>query len=131
KGASLELELEPCPQLLGHRSMVRDALNNLLSNSLKYRREDVPGRCILSVRHEGSWVILTVTDNGLGVPEDQRERIFDPFVRIEDAKRERPGGHGLGLSIVADTVRQHSGSARCMDGMDGGARFELRLRIEA
>ncbi len=128
QGAALELDLRPCPPVLADRALLRDAVNNLLDNALKYRREDRPGLCRLATRAEGRWVIVEVTDNGLGVPPARRKAIFEPFVRVEGPDRGKAGGHGLGLAFVAETARAHGGTVECREGVQGGARFILKLR---
>jgi two-component system OmpR family sensor kinase len=67
---------------------------------------------------------ISVSDNGPGVPADQRERIFEPFVRLPRGPR---GGTGLGLAIVRRTIESHSGTITCEPSPIGGARFTLRL----
>jgi len=67
---------------------------------------------------------MSVTDNGPGVPADQRERIFEPFVRLPRSTR---NGTGLGLAIVRRTIEAHGGTITCGASPTGGARFTLRL----
>jgi two-component system OmpR family sensor kinase len=67
---------------------------------------------------------MSVTDNGPGVPVDQRERIFEPFVRLPRSPR---NGTGLGLAIVRRTIESHGGTITCDPSPSGGARFTLRL----
>lgn len=128
RGAVLELDLQRCPPVNGDRALLRDAINNLLDNALKYLRDDRPGQVRLSTRPEGRWVVVEVIDNGLGVPAARRKAIFEPFVRVEGPGRGKAGGHGLGLAFVAETARVHGGTVECREGVSGGARFVLRLR---
>ncbi len=128
QSATLDVDLRPCPPVLGDRELLRDAVNNLLDNALKYGREDRPLRCRIATRAEGRWVVVDVTDNGLGVPAGRRKAIFEPFVRVEGPDRGKAGGHGLGLAFVAETARAHGGTVECREGVDGGARFILKLR---
>jgi two-component system sensor histidine kinase AdeS len=71
--------------------------------------------------------IVEVVDNGLGVPPKLRKEIFQEFVRVEGPNRGLAGGHGLGLAQVARTAAAHGGDVVCTEGLDGGARFSLRL----
>jgi two-component system, OmpR family, sensor kinase len=71
---------------------------------------------------------LSVSDNGPGVPADQRKRIFEPFVRLPKSPR---GGTGLGLAIVRRTIESHGGTITCEESPTGGARFTLRLPDES
>jgi signal transduction histidine kinase len=127
-GAVLSLEIDDLPNLEADEDLLVDALNNLLSNALKYRREDRDHRCIFSLSRDGGFTVFEVTDNGLGVPAGLRKTIFERFARVEGDGRGRSGGHGLGLSFVAETAAAHGGSIECREGIDGGSRFVLRLR---
>lgn len=127
-GATLEADLHPCPEIEVDRGLLRDALSNLVDNALKYRREDRPGRCRVRCLEDGPWVVFEVTDNGIGVPPAQRRSIFERFARIEGPGRGKSGGHGLGLSFVAEAAAAHNGLTECREGFDGGARFILKLR---
>ncbi|PRH76264.1 two-component sensor histidine kinase, partial [Streptomyces solincola] len=70
---------------------------------------------------------LAVADDGAGVPEGERERIFERFVRLDDARSRDEGGAGLGLAIARDVAARHGGTLRAARSPSGGARFELRL----
>lgn len=127
-GVALHADLHPTDEVRGDARAIRDAVSCLLDNALKYRREDRPDAAAwLTLEQQGGWVVVTVTDNGIGVPSDMREAIFDRFVRVEGPNRGKAGGHGLGLAQVAAIVRAHKGDVRCTEGVDGGARFVMRL----
>lgn len=70
---------------------------------------------------------LAVEDDGPGVPPDQRRRVFERFVRLDDARARDGGGSGLGLAIVAEVVAAHGGTVRITDAALGGARVEITL----
>jgi signal transduction histidine kinase len=72
--------------------------------------------------------VLRVCDRGPGVPEAQRERIFEPFYRLPGAS-EHAGGVGLGLALVKSIVERHGGTVRCEGREGGGACFEVRLPL--
>lgn len=130
-GVRFEVDVEDPPPILGDPIAVRDAIGALLDNALKYRRPDHDEPLVLlTVTRDGRDAVITVLDNGLGVPPGQRARIFERFVRVEGPNRGLAGGHGLGLSQVADTARAHRGSVVCHAGIDGGSSFVLRLRGE-
>lgn len=128
-GVGFEADLQPTDEVLGDSEAIRDAVACLLDNALKYRREDVDARVWLSSEQRGNRVVLSVTDNGLGVPPPMRAAIFDRFVRVEGDNRGKAGGHGLGLAQVAQIAEAHGGTVRCVDGIDGGARFEIELPV--
>ena len=127
-GGTLTLRLAEVPQIEADEELLEDALNNLLSNALKYRREGRHHECTLSLWRAGELTVFEVADNGLGVPAGMRRTIFERFARVEGDGRGKSGGHGLGLSFVAETAEAHSGSVECRDGIDGGARFLLKIR---
>jgi signal transduction histidine kinase len=131
RGVALIAELDPIDPLLGHPDALRDAVSCLLDNALKYRREDIASKVWLTVREDGPWAEIEVLDNGIGVPPRDRKEIFKPYVRVEGDHRGKAGGHGLGLSQVADIVALHKGSVSCEEGVDGGARFVIRLPVPA
>lgn len=127
-GVTLHADLAPTDQVLGDARAIRDAVACLLDNALKYKREDREDAQVwLTQRQEGGWVIIDVADNGIGVPPKQRKAIFDRFVRVEGPNRGKAGGHGLGLNQVAQIAKAHRGRISCVEGVNGGARFLLRL----
>ena len=128
-GVILSTDLTEVQSILGDPVLMRDAVACLLDNALKYRRDDRTDRRVeVSLRAEdGGHVVLEVVDNGIGVPPAKRRTIFEPFARVEGPGRGKAGGHGLGLSFVADAVRAQRGSVECTDGIEGGARFTVRL----
>jgi signal transduction histidine kinase len=71
--------------------------------------------------------VLTVDDDGVSVPEEQRERIFERFVRLDEARSRDDGGAGLGLAIPRDVAHRHGGTLTVGAAPTGGARFALRL----
>jgi signal transduction histidine kinase len=76
--------------------------------------------------------VITVTDDGPGVPAEHRERVFDRFTRLDDARARDGGGAGLGLAIVRDLVRLHGGSVQLHDAPAGsGLTAEVRLPARA
>lgn len=127
-GASLFVEPAAMGTMVVMPVLVHDALNNLLDNALKYRKSDRGGQVWFRTSLRGRWAVFEVEDDGIGVPSGQRKSIFERFRRVEGGGRGKAGGHGLGLSFVADTARLHDGKVECADGVAGGARFTLRIR---
>ena len=125
--AKLETRLDPTPVVSVDLDLMSDAIGNLLDNALKYSRPGIPGRCRVRTGTTGRWVIIEVADNGMGVPRDKRKAVFDRFTRVEGTGRGKAGGHGLGLSFVSDTAEAHRGLVECVDGIDGGACFRIKL----
>ncbi|MDB5748756.1 MAG: two-component sensor histidine kinase [Massilia sp.] len=109
--------VEADPRLLGR------ALSNLLRNAQKY----AAGTIHVVVRRDGARVTIAVEDDGPGIPEDGRERIFEPFYRLDRSRDRATGGFGLGLSIVRKAVHLHGGSVHVERSALGGARFVVGL----
>ena len=103
----------------GDRDALLRAVRNLLDNAFA-----VADTVVVEVTQTANGPTMSVTDNGPGVPADQRERIFEPFVRLPRSPR---GGTGLGLAIVRRTIESHGGTVTCDPSPTGGARFTLRL----
>jgi signal transduction histidine kinase len=107
----------------GDAEQLRRVVANLLDNAERHATSTV--RCALS--QADAMVELVVDDDGPGVPAAERERIFERFVRLDEARDRRTGGTGLGLAIVRDLVTMHGGTAACVAGDGHGTRFVVRL----
>ncbi|MFF0159455.1 sensor histidine kinase [Streptomyces sp. NPDC005263] len=109
--------------VVGSRGQVGRLLTNLLDNAGRHARSAVR----VTVRRAGDWAVVEVADDGDGVPEGDRERIFERFVRLDAARSRDDGGAGLGLAIARDVAVRHGGTLTVGDAPAGGAQFELRL----
>lgn len=114
---SLEAEVERV-EALGDRAALERALTNLVQNAIQHG-----GRRGTITVHIGRPATIDVTDEGSGIPPDQRTQIFDPFYRLAPLDR----GAGLGLNMVREIVRLHGGDVAVLDGPTGGACFRLTL----
>ncbi len=130
--ARLDAELEAGDQpgglvVQGVARLLRRAVRNLLENAHRH----AAGKVTLALLQDHGSAVITVCDNGPGVPIALRERIFEPFYRLPGAS-ERDGGVGLGLALVKSIVGRHGGTVRCEGSPGGGACFVVRLpRISA
>ena len=103
---------------------LRRVLANLVDNAVRHASSNVA----LSVRAEGGGAVLTVVDDGPGIPADQRERVFERFARLDDARDRDAGGTGLGLPIVRELLRRSDGSISLRDNPSGpGLAAEVHL----
>lgn len=128
KGIALELDLpESLPSMSADRSLLRRAVQNLLGNALRHARSRVE----VHLRGGQRGICIAVDDDGPGVPEAQRERIFEPFSRLDETRSKRSGGYGLGLAIVRRIAERHGGHISCSGSPLGGARFALDLPAQA
>jgi signal transduction histidine kinase len=126
-GVAFEVDPGTTAPVLGDPAAFRDAVGCLLDNALKYRRPEGKPSIRMTLAEEGRYAVLSVVDNGLGVPKVMRKRIFDRFVRVEGPHRGAAGGHGLGLAQVREIVLAHRGTVVCTDGIDGGSTFTIRV----
>ncbi|MFD7940242.1 ATP-binding protein [Streptomyces sp. NPDC059755] len=110
-------------EVAGSRGQLGRVLANLLDNAHRHARSAVT----VTVRRAGGQVVVEVADDGDGVPEADRERIFERFVRLDDARGRDDGGAGLGLAIARDVAVRHGGTLTVRRTPTGGALFELRL----
>ena len=106
-GISLELNLDEDSTVLITRDDLSQIVFNLMENGIKYSGTD--GFVHAAAAVEGDWVVLTVEDNGIGIPEEDLPHIFERFYRVDKMRSRAIGGTGLGLSIVKDTVENRGG----------------------
>jgi nitrogen fixation/metabolism regulation signal transduction histidine kinase len=119
QGVPLPVRIDPM--------MLKRCVDNLVRNAVQAvrgARPETGGRVILAARREGALAVLEVRDDGPGVPEVDRARVFDPYFT---SKAE---GTGLGLAIVKKVVLEHDGDIRCETAPEGGAAFRIRLPLD-
>ena len=107
----------------GDREKLERLLRNLTENAARHARSTIA----LSLRETDGEVVLTVDDDGQGIGDKHRWRIFDRFVRLEESRDRDSGGSGLGLAIVREIAGFHRGTVTVLDSSLGGARFEVRF----
>lgn len=120
---SLRVEIDADVCVIGDARLLQRALANTLRNALRHARSRVVIRCSSGARQ----VCLLVDDDGSGIPAAERERVFEPFVRLDDARDRDRGGVGLGLAIARQALRAQGGDATVDSSPDGGARLRLCL----
>ena len=130
-GHQLSLELPAGPLYLdGDTTRLAQVVSNLLSNSAKYTERG--GRIRLGAKQSGSEVVLTVEDNGVGIPAHMLSRVFEMFTQVDRSLEGSKGGLGIGLSLVRRLVELHGGSVLAhSDGPGRGSAFVVRLPVLA
>jgi PAS domain S-box-containing protein len=111
------------------KDLLRIAINNLLTNAIKYNQPS--GRVTLSAEERDDTLRISVTDTGIGIPEDERESIFSKFYRGGSSDVAQRTGHGLGLSLARDIVEMHDGELLLESAVGQGSTFTIALRKRA
>lgn len=122
KNITLHTECEPV-SMTGSDILIYRLVYNLTENAIKYNHSG--GEVTVSSKIRNDKIFITIADNGNGIPDDMKERIFEPFFRIDKSRSRALGGVGLGLSLVKEIVRVHGGSISVKDNSNGGTVFEV------
>ena len=125
RNQSLTGEVESGLVLQGDQSKLHQILYNLTDNAIKYTPDR--GRIHVSLRQEGDDVVWRVRDNGVGIPEEDQDHVFERFYRVDKARSRETGGTGLGLSIVRQLVTMHGGEVTVESVPGEGSEFTVRL----
>ncbi|MFH0887914.1 MAG: ATP-binding protein [Planctomycetota bacterium] len=107
--------------------LLRKAINNIVDNAIKYTSEG--GRIEISVTSEAGNVIISVEDNGIGIPEEDLSRVFERFYRVDKSRSREMGGTGLGLSIVKHIIQTLKGEVSVTSKPNQGSTFTIKLSI--
>ncbi|MFF4317221.1 sensor histidine kinase [Streptomyces sp. NPDC001568] len=119
----LRLEAAAPVAAYGDPARLERALANLVDNALRH----AAGGVVVRARTCGDWAELEVLDDGPGIPDADRSRVFERFVRLDADRGRAAGGTGLGLAITREIARAHGGDVRALPARDGGARLRLRI----
>ena len=111
--------------IVGSDILIYRLVYNLVENAIKYNHPG--GQVTVSASRKEKRVCLSVADTGNGIPEELRERVFEPFFRVDKSRSRAPGGVGLGLALVHEIVRVHEGSITVRSNPSGGTVFEVRF----
>ena len=111
--------------LRGDGAALSRLVRNLLENAVRHARSRVE----VTVRTHGGYAVVTVADDGPGIPERDRMRVFDRFVRLGSDRARSSGGTGLGLAIVAEIVTAHGGEVTIGDRLGGGTVVTVQLQL--
>ncbi|CAM5222803.1 histidine kinase OS=Bosea thiooxidans OX=53254 GN=SAMN05660750_00484 PE=4 SV=1 [Bosea thiooxidans] len=124
QGHQTGLEVVGDPLVVIRPDAFRRLLTNLVSNAARYG-----DRIAIRATHDARYLIVMIDDDGPGIPPDQREEVFRPFFRLDEARNVDGGGTGLGLAIARDIARAHGGDIILGDSPLGGLRATVRLPV--
>ena len=124
--APFTISLGPQASLRLRPNAARRAFRNVIENAVRYGKTAKVGWTM-----EGEELLVTITDQGPGIPEAELERVFDPFYRLEESRSLETGGHGLGLSIAQSIVRAHGGNITLSNHPEGGLVASIRLPMSS
>lgn len=122
-----QLIFDDLPSVTGNAPLLIQMLQNLVHNSLRYNESDIPVVEITSSTTDADSIVLTVSDNGIGIPEDDVKRIFNPFKRLWAYSQYK--GSGLGLATCSKIVQLHDGNIWCTSQEGKGSQFHVRLPV--
>ena len=122
-GVAVDVTSVEPTRIQGDQRQLIQLVRNLIDNAARHASAEI----VVTLRDAYDRALLTVEDDGHGIALEDRERVFERFVRLEDARTRDEGGAGLGLALVAGVAEAHGGSAAVSEGAGGGARFEIAL----
>jgi signal transduction histidine kinase len=126
-GVKLDHSEIPASFVMGDPDAVKVLFSNLLENALRYT--DPGGAVRVELSREGGYLCLTVSDSGIGIPEESLPRIFERFYRVDKSRSRSSGGSGLGLSIVKAIAQAHQGDVSVSSKVGEGSKFTVRLPV--
>jgi two-component system sensor histidine kinase BarA len=135
KRTRLQLSVaEDLPQLQADRDKLRQVLQNLIGNAIKFTRDEgeVTVSAALAVSESGeARVLLSVSDNGIGIPSHLHDKVFDAFYQVDSSSTRQHEGSGLGLLLVRRYINAHGGKVWIEDHPTGGTTFRISLPVAA
>lgn len=111
------------------QSLIKQLLTILFDNALKYTNED--GQIQITIQKTGPNLVLTVADNGEGISDEDKKKIFDRFFRVDKARTRQKGGLGLGLSLAKQIVDAYNGKISVEDNSPKGTKFVVKFRVDS
>ena len=123
----VEFQSGPVIEVLGDRNQLVGALSNLVENAINYSSDET--KVSISLKRRDDLAEIAIKDQGIGIPENELQRIFERFYRVDPARSRETGGTGLGLSIVKHIVANHGGDILVWSAKGEGSTFTVRLPI--
>lgn len=129
KNISVEFSVEPADlNIYADKIKFKQILHNLVNNALKFTPEN--GYIAVTAKKSGNTIRITVRDNGIGIPEDKQQIIFEPFKQVDSSLSRMYGGSGLGLTIVKNLVEMHGGEIKVKSEVAKGSTFTIILPVK-
>ncbi len=126
EAAAVEVSTEQGLRVMADQESLVRAVSNLIRNAVRYAGD--AGPISITVRREKDEVVIAVSDAGPGLPEEEIDRVFTPFYRLENSRNRTSGGVGLGLAIVRNSIEACKGTVRCRNRVPSGLEVEIRLQ---
>ena len=114
-------------EIVGNDTLIYRAIYNLIENAIKYNRDG--GKVIIAIEAQENLAVVRISDTGSGIKKSEWEHIFEPFFRIDKSRSRSMGGAGLGLALVREIAKEHSGNAKVVKSSTEGTTIELSLQI--
>lgn len=124
---ALDLSEQACT-ILASRELIKIALRNLIENSIKYSDKE-PKVQVQLLKDDSDQVTITISDKGMGIPEEDLPYIFERFYRVDKARTKKTGGYGLGLSMVKTIINKHHGTIQVQSKLGQGTSFTISLPL--
>ena len=115
------------PHVLGNRYNMEEVISNIISNAIVYTPEG--GKVTVSAAIENDYLCISISDTGIGIPEEDLDRVFDRFYRVKNEKTRFITGTGLGLAIVKSIVEAHNGTVHVESKPDHGSTFYIFIPL--
>jgi two-component system phosphate regulon sensor histidine kinase PhoR len=115
------------PPVRGDRAQLEQVLDNLLGNAIRYGCDGPRSKIEIAAQRDNSWIAVTVTDHGRGIPREHLPRLTERFYRVDAARSRESGGTGLGLAIVKHIVERHRGTLEIKSVLGEGTSVTVRL----
>lgn len=112
---------------IGNETLIYRLVFNLIENAIKYNKEE--GVVSVSIEQADRKAALTVSDTGLGIPEEYKEQIFEPFFRVDKSRSREMGGAGIGLAIVKKIANLHGGTVYVKESVPGKTKIVLEVEV--
>jgi len=125
KSIELRLDIQGEADIVGNESWLREMITNLIENAVKYNHPE--GSIVIRLKSTNGNVVLEVEDSGIGIPEGERDKIFERFFRGRNSTPHSPEGSGLGLAIVKWIVEAHQGQIAVISTPEDGTTFHIEF----